>query len=381
MFAAALSLAVPQTANAPGVRLNRWRLEAPVAAMAFTRDAAHAAFALHDGTVRLVPLRQFDARKMASAVLHQGPARALCADCGDSALLSAGADGRVVSVDSDGFAAELIDRPCAAPGDIAAIAAVAAPEGIRWRAVADGGAVELFDTRAGRRRLEPEVGAVTGLAFRADGRRLAVSGDEGLAVFSLDGGAVAPLPPKPAGATRRPTRRPLWSPRGDRLAAIGRHDRVACWSLGDGNLSGAAASLGTARDLAWSARGRYLVGAGARALVAWPIIAAGPVAVGAKRPRAASRWGRPSLFGQTSGRVVGAVAGHPTHELAAAGYDDGGITLADLGQGREMMIKHADAAAITALAWSPAGDFLAAANDDNEALLFDFTTLTRRAPR
>ena len=43
-------------------------------------------------------------------------------------------------------------------------------------------------------------------------------------------------------------------------------------------------------------------------------------------------------------------------------------------------VKHADAAAVTALAWSPAGDFLAAASDD-EALLFDFTTLTQRAPR
>jgi WD40 repeat protein len=81
-----------------------------------------------------------------------------------------------------------------------------------------------------------------------------------------------------------------------------------------------------------------------------------------------------------SGRAVTAIAGHPTHELAAAGYDDGCIVLADLGKGREMMIKHADAAAVTALAWSPAGDFLAAASDD-EALLFDFTTLTQRAPR
>ena len=272
MFAAALSLGVPQSANAPGVRLNRWRIEAPVAAMAFTRDAAHAAFALHDGTVRLVPLRQFDARKMAAAVLHQGAARALCADCAENSLLSAGADGRVVSVDADGFAAELIERPCGALG---AIAAVTSPDGMRWRAVADGGAVELFDGRAGRRRIEPEVGAITGLAFRPDGRRLAVSGDEGLAVFALDGGAPAPLLPKPAG----PTRRPLWSPRGDRLATIGGADRVACWTLGDGGLSGEPATLGMARDVAWSARGRYLVGAGARALVAWPIVAAGPVAV------------------------------------------------------------------------------------------------------
>ncbi len=377
MFAAALSLGVPQTANAPGVRLNRWRLEAPVAAMAFTRDAAHAAFALHDGTVRLVPLRQFDARKMAAAVLHQGAARALCADCADNSLLSAGADGRVVSVDADGFAAELIERPCGALG---AIAAVTSPEGARWRAVADGGAVELFDARAGRRRFDPGVGAVTGLAFRPDGRRLAVSGDEGLAVFSLDGGAPAPLLPKPAGPTRRPTRRPLWSPRGDRLAAIGGADRVACWTLGDGGPRGEPATLGKARDVAWAARGRYLVGAGARGLVAWPIVAAGPVAVGATRPCAGSRWGRPSLLGLTGGRAVTAITGHPTHELAAAGYDDGCIILADLGHRREMMIKHADLGAVTALAWSPAGDFLAAASDD-EALLFDFTTLTRRAPR
>ena len=375
MFAAALSLGVPQTANAPGVRLNRWRLEAPVAAMAFTRDAAHAAFALHDGTVRLVPLRQFDARKMAAAVLHQGPARALCADCADNSLLSAGSDGRVVSVDADGFAADLIDRPCAAPSDNAAIAAVTSPEGIRWRAVADGGAVELFDARAGRRRLDADVGAVTGLAFRADGRRLAVSGGAGLAVFALDRGTVAPLPPQRAG----PTRRPLWSPRGDRLAAIGGPDRVACWALGDGGLRGAPAVLGKARDVAWAARGRYLVGAGARALVVWPV-SVGPVAIATKRPCAASRWGQPALLGVMSGRAVTAAAGHPTHELAAAGYDDGCIVLADLGKGREMMIKHADAAGITALAWSPAGDFLAAASDD-EALLFDFTTLTQRAPR
>ncbi len=368
MVAATLSLGVPQTANAPGVRLTRWALKVPVAALAFTRDATHAAFALTDGTVRLVPLRQFGARKMAAAVLHQGAVLALCTDCVDSGLLSAGADGRVVLVDSDGFAADLVESDNGPVGPVAA--AAAGSKG--WRAVADGAEIHLFD-RDGRRywRLDSEVGPVSALGFRHDGQRLAAAGANGLAVWRLDCSGATVLPPHQRGAYRSLA----WSPRGDRLAAIDIAGLVTCWPLGDGGPEDDGPCLGKANALAWSADGRYLVGGGHQSMAIWPVAGG---ANGASRAMDPGGWGSPFCLGMMAGSTVTAVACHPAHDLAAAGYDDGCILLADLGQQRDLLIKHAEEDAIVAIAWSSAGDFLATATATGEAAIFDFTALTRR---
>ena len=144
-----------------------------------------------------------------------------------------------------------------------------------------------------------------------------------------------------------------------------------CWSRRNGTIRTRTPCLGAVRDLAWSADGAVLVGTGDDAILCWPTAGASN---GARR----SSSGRvPFQLAHRPGAVPTALACHPRHNLMAAGCDDGCVMLGDLDHARDLVIKHADGGAITALAWSPDGDFLIAGNDLGEALVLDFTSLTK----
>ena len=119
------------------------------------------------------------------------------------------------------------------------------------------------------------------------------------------------------------------------------------------------------------ADGAALVGAGVDAILCWPTAGASN---GARR----SPSGRvPFRLAHRPGAAPIALACHPRHNLVATGCEDGAMMLGDLDQARDLVIKHADGGAITALAWSPDGDFLIAGNDMGEAMVLDFTSLTK----
>ena len=75
--------------------------DAPVAACAFSKDGAIAAFALGDGRVRLLPADINAAETPAGEPLHRGVVLALVGDPAGDGFISGGDDGRLVRIGAD----------------------------------------------------------------------------------------------------------------------------------------------------------------------------------------------------------------------------------------------------------------------------------------
>jgi hypothetical protein len=65
------------------------------------------------------------------------------------------------------------------------------------------------------------------------------------------------------------------------------------------------------------------------------------------------------------------VACHPRQDVVAVGYADGLVLLVRIADGAEVLAHKPGGAAVTALAWSAAGDFLAMGTEDGEAGVID----------
>jgi len=357
--APALALGRPEPANAPGVSLTRWHLECPVGAASFTADGRHAAFGLADGTVRLVALDLFSARRMTASVVHDDPVCEVVADPATGGVFSLGRDGRAMAMDARGYVSE-VHEPSS--DEDAARAIAAGVSGLR--AIVTPEQAILYD-RAGNKAASHRHRGGTSVSFDPAGRRLAIAGDGEVALYCLADRA----------GTGRDVRFPCasapkriaWAPDGARLAAAPETPAVPCWHLDDEQSERPVSYFGRAFIIAWSHDGRHLVGAGDGSLLCW----------NADRAFGRRTWFVPRALAPMSGCRVTALACHPAHALAAAGYDDGCIMLADLDTGRDKVVRHANGAAVTALAWSDCGGRLAAANNDCEASLLDFSRLTR----
>lgn len=97
------------------------------------------------------------------------------------------------------------------------------------------------------------------------------------------------------------------------------------------------------------------------------------VASGAYRPAAWSLKGRQNLISGKSGLIlIEAVATCPTRNLVAVGYANGLVSLAEIGQPTEILLRENTGAAIAGLAWSGCGNFLALAGADGSAALVEF---------
>jgi WD40 repeat protein len=262
-------------------------------------------------------------------------------------------------MDGRGFVSE-IHEPS---GDCDAARAIATGVSGLRAIVTDQQAI-LYD-RAGRKAASHGHAGGTSVSFDPAGRRLAIAGAGEVAVYCLAdrAGTGRDVRFPCAAAPKRIT----WAPDGARLAAAPETPTVPCWHL-DGEQSDRPVSyFGRAFTVAWSYDGRHLVGAGDGSILCW----------NADRAFGRRTWFVPRSLAPMSGCRVTALACHPAHALAAAGYDDGCIMLADLDTGRDKVVRHATGAAVTALAWSDCGGRLAAANNSCEASLLDFSRLIR----
>ena len=97
------------------------------------------------------------------------------------------------------------------------------------------------------------------------------------------------------------------------------------------------------------------------------------VAAGAYRVTA---WGLDDKAPITSAKaglvLITAIATCPTRNLVAVGYANGLLSLAEIGRPSEILLRENTGAAITAMAWSNTGTFLALAGTDGSAALVEF---------
>jgi WD40 repeat protein len=288
-----------------------------------------AAFALGDGTVRLVDggeERKVDAHS--GAILSATPIH----DRG--ALLTGGDDGRVALTDAAGKVTEVaelprkwIDHVAAGPGGAVAYAA-------GKRVI-----VRLGD---GRERQFDLPRAAGGLAFAPKGLRLAISSYDGITLRWV-GTEAEPVSFAWKGAHLAVS----FSPDGRYVVSAMQENALHGWKIADGGDMRMSGYPAKTRSLAWTAKGRYLATSGAYAAILWPFhFKDGPMG---KEP--AQLAGREAL--------VTRVACHPKKEQVAIGYQDGAVVLAGVTDATETLLRQAGDGPVSALAFDRAGALLA----------------------
>ena len=322
--------------------------DAPVAALAFSRDGNSVAFALGDGSVRILPADIAAAATGAANPVHGGAALALVADPAGDGFVSGGDDGRLLRIGADGTATELFNQKGQWVDHLVAhktTGAIAASVGKSAFVVKDGDV----------REFGPHQSTVADLDFSKDGGRIACAHYGGVTVWSI--GQVT-LPPRRF-AWRGSHVALRWSTDGKFIATGTQENDIHVWRMAqatDMRMQGYPAKV---KSLSWTADARFLYTSSQPVFTAWPFSGKGPE-------------GKPPLqFGEEGAGLLSVVAAHPTAEFVAGGYDSGELQLGDIKTKRSVALKIADGSAITCLAWSPDGYGLAAGNERGDLLVID----------
>lgn len=116
------------------------------------------------------------------------------------------------------------------------------------------------------------------------------------------------------------------------------------------------------RSVAFSGPAKALIAAGAFRTVGWqlPDLPFG------------DHEGTPLETGKPGLTLVEAVATHPSRDLCATGYANGLVTICQIGQRQEMMLREGGGAAVTSLAWSADGKHLAIGTKEGKAAIVTF---------
>jgi WD40 repeat protein len=326
--------------------------DAPVAACAFNRDDSLVAFALGDGTIRLLSPDITEEAPQPSAPLHDGAVLCLSADPTGYGFVSGGDDGRLLRIATDGTASELINQKGRWVEHVAqhrATGAVAASIG-KNAYVVKGGEVREFG---------PHQSTIAGIDFSKDGSRIACAHYGGVTIWSIG---------QTSGPSGAPPRRfawagshvaMKWSTDGKFIATGTQENDIHVWRMAqatDMRMQGYPTKV---KSLSWSPDGRFLYTSAQPVFTAWSFAGKGPE-------------GKPPLqFGEEGAGLLTVVAAHPLAEFVAGGYDSGELQVGDIKLKRSMVVKMADASPITCLAWSPEGIGLAAGNERGDMLVLD----------
>ncbi|WP_151719705.1 WD40 domain-containing protein [Gemmobacter serpentinus] len=343
-----------------------WRLDVPVAEIAFDAAGKAAGFAMEDGRIALMPLEDAESplhrmrveadsgrstirpreKPVAAPILTPELAQgsAMLAVSGSIGLVAAGQDGRIHRVTPRGQVIPMTGKP----SPIFALAS----DGLGRLAIARDGWVDLHDEEGMARQsglLTP--GPASALAFAPGDGTLAVLlpdelflgpprqgydslplGGHGPLAFSTDGAWLAGSNGKDGFWLLR---------RADRAVARIGNFRAPPAALAFNRAAGAVFAAGAFRAAGW-------------ALDTPPI---GNETTGALKT------------GQSGLVLIERIAAHPTRDLIALGTADGAVSIARVGHGAEMALRQADGHAVTALHWSSDGLHLALGTAGGEAAL------------
>jgi len=322
--------------------------DAPVAACAFNKDGSTVAFALGDGQVRLLPADIEAAAPDAVAPLHKGVVLSLVGDPAGDGFVSGGDDGRVLRIAADGTATELLTQKGKWIEHLVAH---------RTGAVAASAGKTMYLFRDGEvREFGPHPSTVAGLDFSKDGSRVACAHYGGITVWSLSKDVT--LPPRRF-AWQGSHVALSWSTDGKFIATGTQENDIHVWRVAqatDMRMQGYPAKV---KSLSWTADARFLYTSSQPVFTAWPFFGKGPE-------------GKPPLqFGDEGAGLMTVVAAHPSAGFVAGGFDSGELQLGDIRTKMSVVLKMADGAAITCLAWSPDGFRLAVGNDRGDLLTVD----------
>ncbi|MEY3233857.1 hypothetical protein [Aquidulcibacter sp.] len=239
---------------------------------------------------------------------HDGGMLAMQASPDGQSIWTAGDDGRLVQVDSQGQVHERLHVPRKWLDSLAI-----STDG-SFVAVAAGQTVHVVGQNGGPQELRPPKGP-TALTFAHDRQELAITHSGGVSLFELPSGELVQEIPCAGG--------PISVAYGadDAFLFVGLSEpALAGWRLQDGQAFKMGGYPAKPRHLVQNKTGSVLLTSGGPALLAWPIVAGkGPMgqSAGVYRPRLG---------------LVTAVAIHETRVLV--GWSDGGVDQVDLSSGK-----------------------------------------------
>lgn len=343
-----------------------WTLEAAITDVALDRAGKAAGFALADGRVALMPLDDPESplarmrveadsgrstirpreRPVAQPILTPELATGapMLVPSNMIGLVAAGRDGRIHRVTPRGQVISLCNK--AEP--IFALAA----DGLGQLAIARDGRADLHDEVGMARQaglLTP--GPAHALAFAPDDHSLAVALKESLIIgqprkgydlFPLGGSG-------PIGFSA------------DGRWLVGSNGTDGIWLLQrqDGQIARIGKFRAAPTSVAFSRAADAVFASGAFRAAGWSL-ATPPFD---NETTGALKTGRSGLV------LIDTVAAHPARDLIALGTADGAVAIAQAGRAEEMPLRHADGAAVTALAWSADALHLAIGTANGEAAL------------
>jgi WD40 repeat protein len=288
-------------------------------------------FALADGTVRRV-----GADEGIECLRVHAEASLAAAVAGSDAILTSGEDGRVCRIEASGGSREVGAVPrkwITAVGERRGRLARAAGKTV-WLRGSEG---------ASPRQLQHPRG-VKGIAFSADGGRLAVAQQDSVSVHDTEG-AGAPLELAWNDIHLAST----FSPDGRFLVIAAQNCFLHGWRLADRKHFRMLGYPGRIADWSWDASGLLLATSGAAAAIVWPFDGDdGPMTRGAFE------------IAPRTGRTVSALAWRPAGRRLAIGYDDGCVQLASFDEPDAVRpVRPGGRAPITSVAWNASGTSLA----------------------
>ncbi len=327
-------------------------LGAFVVAARFDRAARIAAFALGDGTLRLVDLAEPETWR--EVAVHDGAALALAPDTAPGGFVSGGDDGRFRRVGADGALADL------AGFGMKWVEQAASFSGERGKgliACAVGKTVHLFNDAGEKLKEWAHPSSVTGLAFDAKGKRVGASHYNGATLWFV------------AAKTDSP-RRLEWKgshigiaihPEGEAVVTAMQENALHGWGLPEGKHMRMSGYPGKTQSMSFSRTGKWLATSGADAMVLWPFFGGGPMGKA------------PMEVAGGDGVICTQVAFHPFDDAGVAGgFADGLVVMADTGSSRILPIAPPVGGPVSALAWSPNGQHLAIGTETGFAAIVDF---------
>lgn len=352
-----------------------WALPSSVAALHFSADSSVAAFACANGTIALAPLADPEppeSRVRVSGDLGQTTIRPrekptapvivterlydgapLMAVSGKSDFLAGAMGGRIVRVTATG---EIDNTAIRLDG---AIVALDHARGQGLTAVSDGADIVLATASGGivRSLARHSDGKVAALGFSPSGRQLAICRGNEISIWTLVG---EPALIRTVGFPQPPTA-VRWSADSEWIASPLVSGGFGVARLADGKMGIVSDFPAMVRTVSWSERADAMIASGAFRIAAWSM----------KLPPLEGEAGGAIVTGRPGLVVVEAVAGHPTRPIAAAGFANGQIVVAQIGERDELLVKPSGGA-VTTLAWSTDGRHLAAGTADGSASLITF---------
>jgi WD40 repeat protein len=323
-------------------------LGAFVVAAAFDRSGKTAAFALGDGSVRLL-----DDAVWRTVAAHDGAAMALAPDTGPRGFVSGGDDGRFVRIAADGGVTEIAGFGMKWVEHVAGFADGKAT----LLACSVGKLVHVYDGAGQKLKTLAHPSSVTGLVFDAKGKRIAASHYNGASMWFVASKSDNPRLLEWKGSHTGI----VLSPDGDAVVTSMQENALHGWRLSDGQHMRMSGYPGKTAAMSFTRGGKWLATSGAESIVLWPFTGGGPMG---KAPTEVAG-------GDTA--MCSFVASHPQHEAVAGGFSDGLVVLADVGVSRILPVAGPGRGQVSAMAWSPDGARLAFGTETGFAAVVDFS--------